>query len=227
MKISDISPQKHNPKRVNIYLDGQFAFGLSNELRFEKRLEIDQDISEQKTEELITEDQTRRLLEKAYHFLSYRPRSEKEIRDHLGRKGSLTDLEKSSLELQKYQSSLDVVIAKLQKNGQIDDLEFARWWVEQRTRFNPRGTRLLKLELKQKGVKSEVIQESLNSFKESSDTSSTSETSLAFKAAQKKMSSYQKLSYLEFKQKMGRFLLSRGFGWETIESVIDTLSKKS
>src|SRR3989344_6604171 len=82
---------------------------------------------------------------KALKFLSYRPRSEKEIRDKLKKK-------KASEE------TINKIILRLKENNFINDEEFVRWWIEQRTNFKPRSLRLIKMELKQKGVSNDLIE---------------------------------------------------------------------
>ena len=87
----------------------------------------------------------------ALRFLSYRPRSEKEVRDRLKikyQKSNLKDLE----------LIIDRVIQKLKKYNFVNDLEFAKKWIESRMKFKPRSLRLIKLELKKKGISDDIIQ---------------------------------------------------------------------
>lgn len=218
-KITDISQQKNNPKRVNIFLDGEFAFGISFDLRYGKKLEIGKNISEKQIQLIIRLDQIERLFNKALKFLSYRPRSEKEIRDYLLRKGRLIGIEKSEEEKEQYEKSVNLVIKKLKGIGQIDDNEFANWWVEQRKKFRMRGNRVIKMELLQKGVDKELIDEKLNRENKDEDLI------LAEKVALKKVASYKRLDKNEFRIKMGQFLARRGFEWGVIKKVVDTLEK--
>jgi regulatory protein len=217
-KISDIVPQKKKPNRSNVYVDGDFAFGISADLRFEKRLETGQLISDKQSQALIAADQVERLVNKAFKFLSYRPRSEKETRDHLLWKGRLREV-KGELEKQKYGESVEQAIRKLKKLKQLDDQEFAKWWVEQRSRFNPRGQIFLKKELQSKGVGKNIIDQVLNNNIET-------QVQLAMKAATKKVKSCQKLDQHEFKTKLGQYLVRRGFNWEVTKKVVDTFLKK-
>ena len=122
-KITDITPQKKNNKRLNVYINGDFAFGISAQLKFEKRIEIGQEINNQKTQDLILSDQIERLQDKALKFLAFRPRSEREMKDHLFRKGKLKEI-KSDIEKSQYEISIQEVIKKLKRIGQIDDREF-------------------------------------------------------------------------------------------------------
>jgi regulatory protein len=145
-------------------------------------------------------------LNRALRFLSFRPRSEKEIRDYFKIKHV------DSLVSQK-------VIDKLKESKFLNDLEFARWWVEQRTLITPRAWRIIKIELKQKGISSEIIEE-LNINSESEEEN---DLTMAIKLAQKRLPRYKNLSRQEIYQKMGRFLISKGFDYDTIKRSIDGL----
>ncbi|OGY25951.1 MAG: hypothetical protein A2Z24_02430 [Candidatus Woykebacteria bacterium RBG_16_44_10] len=223
MKITNIEPQKKKSDRVNIFIDGQFAFGISMALRFENKLEVGQGISESKVKELIEKDQIERLVNKALRFLSYRPRSEKEIREHLLRKGGLVDI-KSEEEKAQYNQSIEEVIKQLKKLDQIDDAAFAKWWVEQRLRFKPQALGLIKRELLVKGVDKDTIEETTHLRQ--GFGGQANEEDLAMRAASKKLVSYKKLEPKDFRIKMGQFLARKGFSWEIIKKTVDSLAGK-
>jgi len=202
--ITSIKPQK-NRKRFNIYLDGKFAFALSAEALVKADLKIDQETTEKDVEILRYKDSRDKLYNKALKFLSYRPRSEREVRDYLEKKGGDTKI-------------VEEITGKLKKQNLVDDHAFTTWWIEQRSRFRPKGKHLLWLELLKKGIKKEIIEDSLFSEKEELD--------LAKKAARKKVKSYKNLEPLEFRQKMTAFLARRGFNWEVIKKVLEEILKK-
>ena len=221
-KITDIVSQKKDPKRVNIFVDGEFAFGVSAEIQFEKKLKIGQILTEKQIDVLVELDQTERLFNKALGFLSFRPRSGKEIRDYLLRKGKLKEIDKSDVEKVQYEKSIEKAISKLKKLDLINDNEFAIWWVDQRKKFKLSGNRLIKLELMQKGISRDIIDDVL----QGTNLTTLSEYELAEKAAKKKLSAYKKLEIREYRIKMGQYLSRRGFDWDITKKVVDTLSKK-
>jgi regulatory protein len=90
-----------------------------------------------------------KLVNSAIRFVSFRPRSEKELRDFLTKK--LTKWAVSGEVL------LEKVIARMGELGYVDDEKFAAWWVDQRTSFKPKGNRLIKMELSAKGVPVAII----------------------------------------------------------------------
>lgn len=149
-----------------------------------------------------------KFYERTLRFLSFRQRSEKEIRDYLKKKNA-DDL------------TAKKIIDKLKEHKFLNDEEFAKWWVEQRTRVKPKADRVIKYELKQKGIDLKII-ESLFENEDRSDFEK------ALVLAEKKM---KRLDKLEDKRKvyerLGRFLASKGFNYDTIKEVIDrTFSKE-
>lgn len=215
--ITDLQPQKKDPKRVNVYLDGKFAFGISLESKIINRLKVNEQISEKQIDLLILQDQIERLYDKAIKFLSFRPRSEREIRANLLQKLRLTD--KGEAEKKNFEKSIDSVITKLQKIGQVDDSEFARWWIEQRTRFKKTSPRIIKAELFKKGINKEIIAELFSEI-------SLDPLELALELSRKKARNYQKFEKNIFREKMSRYLASKGFDWEVIKKAVDTLIEK-
>ncbi len=205
-KITDIKPQK-NRKRFNIYLDGKFAFGLSADSYLGAGLKIDQEISEEKVEKLIKEDEFIKFYDRVLKFLSYRPRSEKELRDWFKKK-------KVGEETQK------LIEKKLRDLGYLDDQDFAQWWIEQRMTFRPFGKKRLALELRQKGIDREIIEEQLTKLKDKELEQ------LAEKIAKKKIKSLKGLPYFEAREKLVGFLSRRGFRWSIIKGVIEKILKK-
>jgi regulatory protein len=203
--ITALEPQKRKRDRVNVFVDGEFIIGLSLEVALKNKLQVGRKISARELERLIQGNELDQILAKVYRFLSYRPRSEKEILDYLARNeiGPL---------------STDVVIETLKRQKYLDDEEFARWWVEQRTKFRPRGKRILRAELFKKGISEEVIEETLASQLPDSEVKE-----LVLKAAQKKQLHYRGLDQQEFRRKTTAFLARRGFDWETIKEVLDEL----
>lgn len=215
--ISDIQPQKKNPKRVNVFVDGSFSFAVSLESKIINKLKVNANISQSQTRKLVFEDQVERLYDKAIKFLSFRPRSEKEIRDNLLQKLRQTDIGEE--EKKNFERSIEEVIKKLKKIGQIDDRAFASWWIEQRTKFKKTSPRLIKSELFKKGIKKEIIEDLFSGIE-------INPFELALEAGKKKLGNYQKYDKKIFREKMSRFLASKGFDWEVVKKVVDTLGKE-
>lgn len=137
-------------------------------------------------------------------FLAPRPRSEREIRGRLARHQVAEEVVEGALEA-------------LRAQGLVDDRAFASYWVDQRRTFRPRGARLLKAELRQKGVAVELAEEATGI--------EAGEESEAYRAAYKRARQYLVAGIDErtFRLRMGQFLVRRGFGWEAITPVVPRL----
>lgn len=196
-KITAIEVQKKNRQRVNIFLDGEFAFGLSRIVA--AWLQVGQELSDEKIASLQAEDAHEVALQKALNFLSYRARSDEEIRQNLRKHGMPEDVIAETLE-------------RLHQAGLASDKEFAQAWVENRTTFRPRSRRALSMELRRKGLDEQTIQTAL--------AESPDEVSLAYQAAQQKARRLEGLPWPEFRQKLSAFLARRGFGYEVIGEVV-------
>jgi regulatory protein len=206
-QISAIEPQKKKKDRVNIYLDGQFAFGLSLHQFADANLKVGQEITQQQIEQLIKLSEFGKIFDKTLKFLSFRPRSKWEIENYLKNKKAGTEVENK-------------VLAKLEKLGLVNDLEFANWWIENRLKFRPRGPVILKSELIKKGIDREIIDQILEKIDDQS------QHELALKIAQKQAQKFKNLDKSKFFQKMAGFLGRRGFSWEITKAVIDSVLEK-
>lgn len=147
----------------------------------------------------------------AIKFLSYRQRSEKELREKLLKKKAPSDV-------------LEKVIDFLKEQKFLDDEEFAKWWIRQRTEFNPKSLRIIKMELKQKGIDQETIENALTQH--SSEELTMSDLEKAKDIVVKKLPKYKGLTKYELIQKLGPYLARRGFNYETIKQSIDEVLRE-
>ena len=197
--LTAIKPQK-NKKRVNIYLDNKFGFGLDLENFVKLGLKVEQEISEEEIGEIVKKAEFQKTLDKLLKFATVRLRSEKEIRVWFKRKKVHESIHKE-------------LFNRLNKLELIDDAKFAQWWLGQRSQFKPRGKRALQAELRMKGIKKEVIESALSSLK-------IDEGKIAKELLIKKEYKWKDLPKREARQKMGQFLSRKGFSWEIIEKVL-------
>lgn len=153
-------------------------------------------------------DEFEKFYNKALRFLSFRPRSEKEVRDNLSRK-----FRKAKSELSEINLIIDKVINKLKGQKFLNDEEFAKWWIEQRQTYKPRALWLVKSELKQKGIDLDKIQNSEINIQE--------DLIQAKKLVEKKIKKFKNLPKQEIYNKLGRILAQKGFNWEVIKKSID------
>ncbi|MHC4139812.1 MAG: RecX family transcriptional regulator [Planctomycetota bacterium] len=190
-KITALKVQKKNPNRINVHLDGEFAFGLARIVA--AWLRVGQELSNHKITELLAQDAEELAYQRALKLISYRPRSETEVKKNL-LKHKVSDHVISS------------TLARLRKARLVDDRAFAHAWVENRTEFRPRGKFALRYELRNKGIEEAIIDEILESI---------DEEHLAYKASEKKSRQLKNLEEKEFKKKLTAFLSRRGFNYDT------------
>ncbi len=218
-KVTLVEPQKKNPKRFNIFLDGVFAFGADEDLIVSYRLIPGKVIQKEDLDKLIYEAEIGKLMERMYGLFSVRQRSEKEVRSYLKNlsfKRKLKEKEEIS------DIIIDLLIERLKQKGLVNDLEFAKAWVEARRKSKQKGVKALKMELFQKGIEREIIEEVI-----SHQASVVSEEELARQALEKKMKSWRNLSALEFKKKAYEFLMRKGFDYSVVKEVIELIRKQN
>ena len=190
-KITAIEPQKYNPRRVNIHLDGEFAFGLSAIVA--AWLKVGQPLEDARAAELKAQDQREEAMQRALRSLGRRARTEVELRASLAKAEIGEDV-------------ICATLARLKELNLLDDAAFARSFISDRQRFRPRGKRLMSLELRQKGVDAATAAKALEE--------QVDDAAEALSAAQQAARRYKALPWPEFKQKMAAWLLRRGFGWQ-------------
>ena len=197
-KITEVVPQKKNPKRFNIFLDGEFAFGADEDLVVNRRLVVGKIISPEDLERILFEAEVGKLMERMYRWFSLRQHSEKEVRNYFRIKNQELKIKEKE---QVSQLAVDVLVENLKKKGMVDDLEFAKAWVEARRKSKQKGIRSIKAELFQKGIDKEIIEEVI-----SGQVTGYSEEELAKQALEKKMKYWKNLAPQEFKRKAYEFL---------------------
>lgn len=153
------------------------------------------------------EDIAAHAMSSAYRLLRERPRSEFEMRERLAMKG--------------YDSQvIGQVIAKLKGYGEIDDVRFAKLWVESRMHLNPMGDVVLRHELKAKGVAESVIDAALEAKAKTFD-----EYEIARSMAVERFERFKKLDRAKAAKRLYDFLVRRGFAFETVRRVIEEIIK--
>lgn len=212
-KVTSVEPQKKNPNRFNVFLDGEFAFGADEDLVVNRRLVIGKIINQEDLKKVLFEAEVGKLMERMYRWFSIRQHSEKEVRDYFRTKNLESKVKGKELisEL-----AVDILVENLKKKGMVNDLEFAKAWVVARRRSKQKGIKAIKLELFQKGIDKEIIEEVL---RESFDFAQ-GEEELAKQALEKKMKHWKNLGPQDLKRKAFEFLMRKGFEYEVVKAVI-------
>lgn len=153
MKITRITQQVKRQDRYSIYVDGKYAFSLSESDLIKLGLRKDQEFTAAELEDMKLASLIGKAYDRALNYLGIRPHSEQEIRRYLRRK-------------QYEDEVIEEVISKLERLNLMDDTAFARAWVESRQALKPRSRRKLRQELVQKGVDKDTIDQALQTIDE-------------------------------------------------------------
>lgn len=198
MIVTAVERQRRR-RRVDLFVDGRFALALGAELAAERDLRPGRSLTPAELSALVRAEARRGALESALRLLSYRPRSEHELRDRLRRKGF-------------DQAAIVQTMARLQELGYLDDAAFARGWAETRQALRPRSRRLLASELRQRGVTQELAEQA---------TADISDEDAAYRAAERRLKALVGLGYRPFRERLGRFLTSRGFSYDVARRTVE------
>ncbi|EKD86186.1 MAG: hypothetical protein ACD_37C00426G0001 [uncultured bacterium] len=148
------------------------------------------------------------IFDKVIKFATLRPRSIKEIERYFNRKKTVKGVQKQ-------------LFNKLKSLGLVDDKEFARWWVDQRLTFRPKGERLLRNELRIKGISEDIIS---TVFEEKNVINE--QKKIATNIMSKKVNQYNNLPMNKARKRAYSLLLRRGFDWDIAREVIDEFLDK-
>lgn len=205
--ITKIELQKRNPKRRSVFIDGQFAFGVDEELVYHLGLKKGESLTEKRIAEIQTGKSENEAKETALRFLSFRRRTEKEIKDKLRQKGFDAKI-------------ISLTVEKLKSCDLINDLEFAAAWVKERLALKPRGKRLLRQELWKKGIPKDIIDKATEELCQD-------EEKAALELLKKAERRYKNLEPAIARRRMYGLLTRRGFSYETAKNALALLKSAS
>lgn len=198
-EITALTAQRRRRNRVNVFLDGEYAFSLQDTLA--ATLHLGQELDEQAVAALRQQDAIEDAYDRVLNYLSYRPRSAWEVRQYLQKR----DLD---------EAAQAAVLARLTRAGLVNDREFAQFWVENRTVHRPRGRVALRAELRQKGIATDVAE---------SAVADVDEDAAALVVAEARVGRLSQLDRQTFYQRMYGYLQRRGFSYDVCRRVTDRL----
>lgn len=197
-EITAITAQVKDKTRCNIYIDGRFCCGLTMETVVKNRLKVGKIVSAEELSAMQLESEKNTAFDKALTFLSATRKTEKEIRLHLSKKGYLPAV-------------IDYVVEKLREYGFINDEEYAEAYTESASK--KKGGRLIRMELKNKGLSEEAIENALSELDEGQEL----ETAKGILEKYMRGKTADKATL----QKAYRHLMSKGFDYDTAKAAID------
>src|SRR5215208_2094476 len=199
--ITALKPQRRRGgERVNVFVDEHFALSLDASVA--ASLHVDQVLDEATLAHLTAADEHQRAINAACLLLSYRPRSVREVEMRLRRHGYSP-------------AAIAAARAKLDGWGLLDDAAFARYWVEQRQAFHPRGPAALRSELRARGVAADVVASAMPPAGDESEA--------AYRAGRARLRSLANLPAPVFRQRLGAYLQRRGFAYAACAAAVTRL----
>jgi regulatory protein len=227
--ITALKADPMDPDKVHLFIDGNHALVVSLDVAASARLTVGEPCPPSRLERLHSLQEQHKVYELALNFLSYRPRSAREVELRLRKKGYTPD-------------QIEPALKRLRDQGYVNDHDFARFWVSNRQTFSPRGPRLLRSELRQKGVPNEIVDEILAEHQEDQSarveqaaeiaaeqdlpdnepTPGTDEAA-ALALARKRLRLLSNLDEQTTRRRLYAFLARRGYGYDTIDAVVRRL----
>jgi regulatory protein len=202
-RITALQRQRGRRERINVMVDGRFAFSADPETVLKAGLKVGMVLDDAAIASLHDQDEAVRLYNDALRFLSFRPRSAVEVERYLRERGA-------------DEATLTSIMERLNRTDLLNDEAFARYWVENRATFSPRGDRALQAELRAKGVASSEIDTVLEETDES-------EEDRAYRAGQRRLRLLSRLDHETFRRRMYSFLQRRGFDYEAARAATERL----
>ena len=198
--ISSVETLQGRGERVLVHFQYRRPLRLTLQVAQEAGLAPGQRLTETDIQRLLDANTRRRAFDSALYYLGYRPRSEAELKRRLAR--------------QYDETIVGETVAKLREYGYLDDQAFAQFWAESRTSFSPRSSRMIRWELRRKGVDDETAAEAVAGIDDEEE---------AYRAAQKKARTLRMADYDTFNQRLGGFLQRKGFGFGVAKRVVNRL----
>lgn len=211
MKITALQPQKRSSKRISVFLDGAFLFGLARDTVNALGLRVGQEVDRAELDRIAHEEQLHQGRNYAFRLLSYKARTESELRQRLVRKGFAPGIVTATIE-------------RLRELGLVDDADFARRFAEDRVSIGHRGRHRIRAELLKRGVARSEIDAAV---KAAPDESAAAQA-VAYKYRQRNRG----LEPAVLRRRLYGFLARRGFGPDAISralggrDAIDTLEER-
>ncbi len=200
-KITRIEKPSPRTKRYNIYIDGEVLLSVHEDVLVKYRLQKGMKIDEKEIHALLEAEEYNKAKRVALHYLSYRPRTVQELKMHLARKG--------------YESEkTERIINELKALGFLNDLEYAKAWVDERQRHKGFGKNRLRQELLKKGIASSIADEVLTNMDEGE------QRQLAISIAERRYSRIKSEPWQKVERRLGNYLVRQGYSMSIVYEVL-------
>lgn len=203
-KITKITAQK-KAGRYNIFIDEQFAFGVTESVLIKYRLAKGLEIDSQLQRAIQKDDDNAKAYQLALNYLSHQLRTEKELTQYL-RDHEITP------------EGIQISLAKLRELHYIDDQNYADSYVRTVINTADKGPKVVRQKLIQKGVSATHIDQALSHY------SVDDQVTVGLAAAKKLAKKYRHRSFFEQQQKVKQGLMQKGFGGDSLSLIMEALA---
>jgi regulatory protein len=197
MHVTQIRQQVKQSGRYSIYIDNKYSFSLSESALLEFKIAIGQEFDSNKLKELKNASAADKAYNQALRYIAIRPRSLWEMESYLKRKQVDDDTAHN-------------ILNKLSNLSLLDDLAFARAWIQNRRLLKITSKRKLTQELRQKRVDDDTINSVLSEDE-------TDERDILKQLIIKK----RQQSRYNDRLKLMQYLSRQGFNYDDIKATID------
>lgn len=205
MKITKIEPQKRNKDRFSLFIDDEFYMGIDQDVIIKHYLTKGMEVDEKFLNEIIKTEEQNKSNNTALNYISFKPRSEKEVRTKLKDKEFDEDI-------------IDNTIAFLYKYNYLNDYDYGKSLINDKKNFKKAGKNLLKQELYKKGIDKDTIEELIE---ESYDYDE--EYEMAYAVAIKKYNLIKNEDKNSIYRKLYSLLGRKGYAFDIINKVVKNI----
>ncbi len=199
MKVTKITRQ-NKKNRYNIYVDDCFSLGIHEDVLVKCKLSVGMEVTDDFIQDVLMSEEQNKTINYCLNRLSYRQRSEKELRISMQRKEFTAD-------------NIDTAIEYCKNHNYINDCEFAKSFVNDKLNLNKYGPERIKYDLILKGIPRDIIDEVLIIDRDE-------QLDIARELANKKKSSYKNDNKRDVYRKLSSFLQRKGFTYDVISKVV-------
>jgi regulatory protein len=207
--ITALEPQSNNDNRTSVFLDGEFAFGVHEDLVVKHGLRVGRSLTPEEQQEIEREDQYVRAKQRALDYLAHKPRTEEEVRRKL-RRQDVPDL------------VVEDVVDRLYELDYLDDEAYARDYVRNRFASKKYGPVRIRRELVKRGIDRHTAEEAVDDLFVEKDVQAAARTHAEKRWARLTDEDDPRRR----KQKVYRYLQRRGFTSSTITPLLDELERE-
>lgn len=200
--ITKVQAQKAK-NRFNIFINDSYAFAVDDSILVKHRLIKGKELDKEMIEELKQQGEMSKAYQAALHYLNYKMRSEKEIREHLAKKDY---------------AEIDAVIERLREHRLINDMEYAKSFVRTNYKLKTEGPKKIERSLYAKGLSPEEIAYGLEEYSDEDQLEN------AKKLTEKTLKRQRNKSNREIEQKIKEQLMIKGFDRDVIAQVLEDMT---